>query len=75
MSADESSRSSGLSRSGPLVYPANRVIGVVAPAALRTLVSALIDAGFAPIDILAGEASGRRLSITYFRPWTTETLC
>lgn len=59
-----SPQSSGSSGAGPLDYPANRVIGVVAPSALSTLVPALIDAGFAPIGILAGEAGLRRLRQT-----------
>ena len=49
---------------GALAYPTNRVIGAVDRAALGAVVPELIDAGFAPVGILAGEAGLRRLRET-----------
>ena len=51
-------------RDDPLAYPTDRVIGSVEQTTLAAVVSDLIDAGFAPIGILAGEAGLRRLSAT-----------
>ena len=64
MEQDKSSRPADASRGAPLDYPANRVIAAVAPESLGAVVPALIDAGFAPIGILAGEAGLRRLAAT-----------
>jgi hypothetical protein len=58
------SQPSDNSGAGPLDYPTNRVFGAVDPQQLSALVPALIDAGFAPIGILAGEAGLRRLHQT-----------
>lgn len=49
---------------GPLDYPTNRVIGSVDRTALGVVIPDLIDAGFAPVGILAGEAGLRRLRET-----------
>jgi hypothetical protein len=58
------SQPSAVSGAGPLDYPTNHVFGAVDPQQLSALVPALIDAGFAPIGILAGEAGLHRLQQT-----------
>jgi hypothetical protein len=58
------SQPSDVSGGGALDYPTNRVFAAVDPQQLSALVPALIDAGFAPIGILAGEAGLRRLQQT-----------
>ena len=58
------SQPSDVSGGGALDYPTNRVFAGVDPQQLSALVPALIDAGFAPIGILAGEAGLRRLQQT-----------
>ena len=58
------SQLSDVSGAGPLDHPTNRVLAAVNPQQLSALVPALIDAGYAPIGILAGEAGQRRLQQT-----------
>jgi hypothetical protein len=57
-------QTSNASGAGPLEYPTNRVLAAVNPKKLNALVPALVDAGFAPIGILAGQAGLRRLRQT-----------
>ena len=64
MSEPGASQPSDVSGAGPLDYPTNRVFAAVDPQQLSALVPALIDVGFAPIGILAGEAGRRRLQQT-----------
>src|SRR4051812_49833257 len=64
MTNPDASQPSDVSGRGALDYPTNRVFGAVDPKQLSALVPALIDAGFAPIGILAGEAGVRRLHQT-----------
>ena len=64
MTNPDASQPSDISGAGPLDYPINRVFAAVDPQQLSALVPALIDAGFAPIGILAGEAGLRRLQQT-----------
>lgn len=54
----------GVSGTGPMEYPTNRVVGAVDRMKLGEVVPDLIDAGFAPVGILAGEAGLRRLAET-----------
>lgn len=48
----------------PLPYPVNQVIGALVPSNVGTAVVDLIDAGFAPIGILAGEGGLKRMRAT-----------
>lgn len=48
----------------PLPYPVNQVIGALVPSNAGTAVVDLIDAGFAPIGILAGEGGLKRMRAT-----------
>src|ERR671920_333464 len=64
MTNPDASRPSDVSGGGALDYPPNRVFAGVDPQQLSALVPALIDAGFAPIGILAGEAGLRRVQQT-----------
>ncbi len=57
-------QTSNISGTGPLEYPTNRVLAAVNPEKLSALIPALVDAGFAPIGILAGQAGLRRLRQT-----------
>lgn len=48
----------------PLPYPINQVIGAVVPTNVGAAVVDLIEAGFAPIGILAGEGGLKRMHAT-----------
>jgi hypothetical protein len=62
---DESSAERPVNTPGRRVEtPENEVVGAVARDAVGTAVSDLIDAGFAPIGILAGDGGLRRVEAT-----------
>lgn len=48
----------------PLPYPINQVIGALTPTTVGAAVVDLIEAGFGPIGILAGEAGVKRMHAT-----------
>ncbi len=48
----------------PLPYPINQVIGALVPSTVGASVVDLIEAGFAPISILAGEGGLKRMHAT-----------
>src|SRR4051794_2713579 len=58
------SQLSDVSGAGPVDHTTNRVLAAVNPQQLSALVTTLIDAGYAPIGILAGEAGLRQLQQT-----------